>query len=358
MKRDGKTQIVITGGDCVTGHDPDTGREIWRANGLNPGRRGNYRIVASPVVIGDMIYAPTRQRPLLALAAGGTGDVSDNVVWKWEGAAAPDVPTPTSDGKYFYMVDDRGRRCVWTQRPGAEVWGPERTTQGIVSASPHLADGKLFLLNEYAVTTVLAAGPKFEVWGRMNWMARTRCRSPVSSGSQLLFGRRRICIVLGMVRSRRSQFKKRTPQHRCAGAFFASGISNVNYSQTELENFMTAALVEGRKALPECLPNPPVGCVLVREGKIIARGHTNPPGSISRRGNGSRASVRVHWKMSRHLSLWSRALFTGARLLVLRHLLKEKSEMSLSHSLTRIPKIVGAAFKFSKTRIFPCRSVC
>ncbi len=40
---------------------------------------------------------------------------------------------------------------------------------------------------------------------------------------------------------------------------------------------MRAALAEGRKALPACLPNPPVGCVLVREGVIIARGHTQPP---------------------------------------------------------------------------------
>ena len=60
----------------MTGHDPATGREIWRARGLNPERRGNYRIVASPVVVDGMIYAPTRRRPLLALAAGGTGDVS------------------------------------------------------------------------------------------------------------------------------------------------------------------------------------------------------------------------------------------------------------------------------------------
>ena len=59
----GGTQIVVTGGDCVTGHDPATGREIWRADGLNPERRGNYRIVASPVVVDDMIYAPTRRRP-------------------------------------------------------------------------------------------------------------------------------------------------------------------------------------------------------------------------------------------------------------------------------------------------------
>ncbi|MDG1483300.1 MAG: bifunctional diaminohydroxyphosphoribosylaminopyrimidine deaminase/5-amino-6-(5-phosphoribosylamino)uracil reductase RibD [Myxococcota bacterium] len=46
---------------------------------------------------------------------------------------------------------------------------------------------------------------------------------------------------------------------------------------TEDERFMTAALQEGRKALPACQPNPPVGCVLVRGGKIVARGHTQPP---------------------------------------------------------------------------------
>ncbi len=43
-------------------------------------------------------------------------------------------------------------------------------------------------------------------------------------------------------------------------------------------DFMRVALSEGQLALPACLPNPPVGCVLVRNGEIIARGHTQPPG--------------------------------------------------------------------------------
>jgi pyrimidine deaminase RibD-like protein len=47
--------------------------------------------------------------------------------------------------------------------------------------------------------------------------------------------------------------------------------------QTQRE-FMHLALLEGRKALPACLPNPPVGCVLVRDGQVIATGHTSPPG--------------------------------------------------------------------------------
>jgi pyrimidine deaminase RibD-like protein len=45
-----------------------------------------------------------------------------------------------------------------------------------------------------------------------------------------------------------------------------------------LASFVRAALTVGRKALPACLPNPPMGCVLVDNGVILARGDTNPPG--------------------------------------------------------------------------------
>lgn len=41
--------------------------------------------------------------------------------------------------------------------------------------------------------------------------------------------------------------------------------------------FMREAIAEGVLAKPACLPNPPVGCVLVRDGAIIARGRTQPP---------------------------------------------------------------------------------
>ena len=38
------------------------------------------------------------------------------------------------------------------------------------------------------------------------------------------------------------------------------------------------ALEESKKALPNCRPNPPVGCVVVRRGEVIAKGFTQPPG--------------------------------------------------------------------------------
>ena len=43
-------------------------------------------------------------------------------------------------------------------------------------------------------------------------------------------------------------------------------------------DFMQLALAQGRLALPECLPNPPVGCVLVKDNAVISQGYTQPPG--------------------------------------------------------------------------------
>lgn len=164
LEHDGQTQIVISGGDYVTGHDPATGEELWRAGGLNPGKEWNYRVVGTPVVIDGMVYATSRRNPVLAFSAGGQGDISESHrVWKWEGAGAPDVPSAVSDGRYFFMVDDRGRATCLDAKSGVALWGPERLAQGSVSASPVLADGKVYVVNEHGVTTVFAAGPEFEV---------------------------------------------------------------------------------------------------------------------------------------------------------------------------------------------------
>ena len=44
------------------------------------------------------------------------------------------------------------------------------------------------------------------------------------------------------------------------------------------ETWMHEALKEGRKAAEISAPNPAVGCVLVRDGKELSRGHTQKPG--------------------------------------------------------------------------------
>jgi outer membrane protein assembly factor BamB len=186
LEYEGRTQIVISGGDYVTGHDPKTGKEIWRAAGLNPLKRRNYRVVPTPIIADGIIYAPTRKKPLLALRAGGRGDITtSHLVWKWEGSGGPDVPSPLCDGKYFYMVDDRGLVTCLDAKKGTLIWGPEKTVEGIVSASPILAGGKIYILNEKAVTTVVTAGPEFKILATNELDGTYTLASPSVSGSQI-----------------------------------------------------------------------------------------------------------------------------------------------------------------------------
>ncbi|MGQ0736261.1 MAG: PQQ-binding-like beta-propeller repeat protein [Acidobacteriota bacterium] len=159
----GRPELIITGGDVVSGHDPATGKEYWRADILNPERDRNYRIVASATIVGDLIIAPTRNNPMVAMRPGGSGDVaSSHVVWKF--ALGPDVPTPVSDGTLLYVVRDGGVVFALDVKTGATVYGPHRLPPGTYSASPILADGRIYATTEEdGITTVFRAGPKFEV---------------------------------------------------------------------------------------------------------------------------------------------------------------------------------------------------
>jgi outer membrane protein assembly factor BamB len=182
--RHGKaTEIVVTGGDYVTGHDPTTGRELWRAGGLNPERNPYYRIVASPVVTDGVVYAPTRVRPLLAFRPGGRGDVTkSHLLWSFQ--HGPDVPTPVTDGKYFYVVNDRGIMWCLDAKTGREIYGQQRLKPGTYSASPILGDGKIYVTSEDGLTSVVKAGPQFEVLAE-NSLDEYCLSSPAVSDGQL-----------------------------------------------------------------------------------------------------------------------------------------------------------------------------
>jgi outer membrane protein assembly factor BamB len=178
-----KTEIIITGGDVVTGHDPATLKELWRANVLNPQNNPMNRIIASPVVKDGLIYAPTRVRPLTALRPGGSGDVTKSHV-VWQNPNGPDVPSPVTDGKYLYVTNDRGILWCLDAKTGQEIYGGKRIKSAIYSSSPVLADGKLYITNEDGLVTVVKAGPEFEILAE-NDMKDYTLSSPAVSDGQL-----------------------------------------------------------------------------------------------------------------------------------------------------------------------------
>jgi outer membrane protein assembly factor BamB len=163
IEANGRAELIITGGDVVSGHDPATGKEFWRADVLNPSRGTSHRIVASPTVVDGLIIAPSRNDPLVAMRPGGNGDVAATHV-AWTFAQGPDVPTPVTDGTLLYVVRDGGVVFALDVQTGKTVYGPVRLPTGTYSASPVLADGKIYVTTEEeGLTTVFRAGPKFEI---------------------------------------------------------------------------------------------------------------------------------------------------------------------------------------------------
>lgn len=178
-------EIVVSGGDVVTGHDPATGRELWRADGLNPSDDTSGRIVASPVVVHDLVIAFGKRGPILAVRAGGRGDVTRSAL-AWSRDKGTDVPTPASDGRHLYVVNDGGIAWCLVAATGEVVWGPERLAGGTYSASPVVADGKVFAVNESGLTTVFKTGPQFEVLAENPLDGYTLSTPAVSEGQIFL----------------------------------------------------------------------------------------------------------------------------------------------------------------------------
>jgi outer membrane protein assembly factor BamB len=175
------TEVVITGGDVVTGHDINTGKELWRVDGLNPDNDGAYRIVASPVIHGGLIIAPSRERPMLAIRAGGRGDATtSHVMWSFNNG--PDVPTPVTDGTHVYVVNDRGIAWCLDAKTGKEIYGRQRLRPSTYSGSFVMADGKLYITNEDGLTSVIRTGPKFEVLAENNLDDYTLSSPAISDG--------------------------------------------------------------------------------------------------------------------------------------------------------------------------------
>ncbi len=180
IQHQGKTQVVVTGGDYVTGHDPATGKELWRGGGMNPRANPMNRIVASPVVLGDLVFVPTRVNPMQAFKPVASG----KPVLAWDTPNGPDVPTPVTDGKLLYMINDKGIAYCFDAQTGKEVYSGQRIKPAAYSSSPVLADGRIYMTNEEGTTVVVKTGPVFEVLAE-NALDDYTLSSPAISDGQI-----------------------------------------------------------------------------------------------------------------------------------------------------------------------------
>jgi len=157
-----KRQLLITGGDALTGHDLETGKELWRWGTWNPRRITHWRLVPSPVAGEDIVLAcAPKNAPVYAIRTGRTGVLDDSAIaWVSRDVReiSSDVPTPAFfDGDFFVLSDLRKSLSRVELRTGKAKWTIQTPGRAKYEASPLAADGKVYLINHAGEAAVIDA---------------------------------------------------------------------------------------------------------------------------------------------------------------------------------------------------------
>ena len=168
VKHDGKEQMLVTGGDVITGHDPATGKELWRWGNWNQDQNKYLRLVPSAVA-GDgvaLVCAP-KKRPAFGVKLGLSGTLSDSdLAWTSNpDEVTSDVSTPVFYEGHFYVLDsDRKAIACVEPKSGKVLWRGELPSKAKIEASPVAADGKIYAVNFWGEVFVIKATPqKYEL---------------------------------------------------------------------------------------------------------------------------------------------------------------------------------------------------
>ncbi len=166
-----RSELLVTGGDCISGHSLTDGKELWRFGSWNSEKIGHWRLVPGPIA-GDGIIlacAPKRQ-PVYAVKAGATGAVTpDELAWvsgkdtKNEDVSS-DVSTPLFyQGRFYVLNSDRKAMSCVEPKTGRLIWEHRVEGGAKIESSPTAGDGKIYFQDMRAHVTILAAGDEVKV---------------------------------------------------------------------------------------------------------------------------------------------------------------------------------------------------
>src|SRR5439155_8160591 len=161
----GRKQLIVIGGDCLTGHDVATGKELWRWGTWNPEKISHWRLVPSAIAAeGVALACAPKGDPIYAIKTDQSGTLdSSAIVWKSERSLTTDVPTPAFyDGDFFVLSDVKRNVSRVEPKTGKVKWSCPLPGRSKYEASPTIGDGKLYGMN-FAGDVVIVDVAKGEV---------------------------------------------------------------------------------------------------------------------------------------------------------------------------------------------------
>ena len=161
VKAGSHTELVASGAEMVVAYDPATGKERWRANGVQS------HPIPSPVAGQGLVFltAGSQAKRALAIRPGGNGDLtnSPSIVWRYSKGTAY-VPSPILFGPYLYLMTDTGlMTCLDALTGEVKYEGGRPPVPATFTASLVAYGDRLLATSEDGDTFVIKAGPVHEV---------------------------------------------------------------------------------------------------------------------------------------------------------------------------------------------------
>jgi glucose dehydrogenase len=183
--------LISQGSKAIYAYNPMNGEEIWRVE-----ERSNYSASNRPIYKNGIIYLTSgfSSGQILAIIPGKKGEVIDanvpstyqntqlKILWSVK-RNVPKKPGLIVDSGLVIAVDDSGIASCLNAKTGAEYW--RERIGGNYSASPLLANGKVYFFSEEGKTTVVAASKQFQVIA-VNTLDSGFMASPAVTGNALI----------------------------------------------------------------------------------------------------------------------------------------------------------------------------
>jgi outer membrane protein assembly factor BamB len=160
-------ELVTNASKFVRGYDPQTGKELWHLG-------GSSKITApTPIFAEDLfVVASGRgpERPIFVIKPGSRGDLtlkngeasSAQIAWSRTGRGSY-MPTPIVHNGILYVLANNGVFDAYDLKTGEEIYRQRLDPIGSgFSASPVIADNKIYLSSEDGEILVVAAGRGFK----------------------------------------------------------------------------------------------------------------------------------------------------------------------------------------------------
>jgi hypothetical protein len=144
----GQRQVLLAGADTITAYDPQTGRELWNIDA------GTEAICGTVVWDGRNVIVSGGNPVAGTWCVSGDGSQAQ----LWDNRVMCYEQSLLTIKNFVFAVSDNGVAYCWRTRDGGEMW-KKRLFGGAISASPLLANGRIYVASESGTVYVIAALP-------------------------------------------------------------------------------------------------------------------------------------------------------------------------------------------------------